>query len=48
MLYFVLFSLKIRLLSPEFFLTVGRKGLCEGLLIEVCDELGLCKGTHIS
>jgi hypothetical protein len=29
MLYFVLFSLKIRLLSPEFFPTVRRKGLCK-------------------
>jgi len=32
MLYFVLFSLKIRLLSPELFFSVLGKGMCECLL----------------
>jgi hypothetical protein len=35
MLYSILFTLRIRLLSPEFFSSAPGKDLCEGLLTEV-------------
>jgi hypothetical protein len=46
-MYFVMFSLKIRLLSPEFFPTVRRKDLCEGLLTDRCTMNLACEREHM-
>jgi len=40
MYYFIHFSLKIKLLSPEFFSHVLQKGLCEGLLTKRFTQQG--------
>jgi len=47
MLYFVLLSFKITLLSREFFSSVLGKGLCEGLLTKRFTRNLTCQREHM-